>query len=157
MCSFCFLPITRRPRPLALLASLCQIDQEFRMNFFLGSEQLQPLHWGPFCHLGQKCNCVAPGKKASKSQTPVSHKAPSLPPCTDLSVLCPALYSLDRKKEKYLVLRSQGLWRASLSIFQAAGNSERAESLDSGTIGSDPNSTTDFVIMGNTASVSSSI
>lgn len=75
----------------------------------------------PFCYMGQKCSCVAPGKKASRSQIPVSRTAPSLTRCTALSVLCPAVYSLDRKKEKGLVLRFQGLQRASLSSLPGSG------------------------------------
>lgn len=63
----------------------------------------------PFCHLGPKYSCVAPGETlsnvASTSQTPVSCTAPSLLQDMALSVLCPALYYLDRKKGKCLVLR----------------------------------------------------
>lgn len=40
-------PWPQCPTPRDLVASLCCIDQEFQMNCFLSSEQLQPLCWGP--------------------------------------------------------------------------------------------------------------
>lgn len=56
-------------------------------------------------HLGPKCSCVAPGETLSNfartSQTPVSCTAPSLLQYMALSVLCPALYSLDRKRSAW--------------------------------------------------------
>lgn len=60
----------------------------------------------PFCYMGQKCSCVAPGKTLSNldnpSQTPVRRTAPSLPQCTAVSILCPALYCLDRKRSVWV-------------------------------------------------------
>lgn len=105
---------------------------------------------------GPKMQLVAPGETLSNfartSQTPVSCTAPSLLQYMALSVLCPALYSLDRKRSAWfwgLGDSREPVW----IVCQAAGDNERAESLDSGTISSNPNSGTDFVTMGNMASV----
>ena len=143
MCSPGFLPIAPRPQTWGFggfsVLYRSRISDELLLGFNL---LLGPLfHISklyPFCYLGQKCSCVAPGKTLSNLddtlQTPASCTAPSLCQCTAISVLRPAPYCQDRKRSVW-VWCLRGSREPVCVVSHAASHRERADSLSSFTTG----------------------
>lgn len=127
------------------MASLRCMGQKFQMNCFQGLERLPPLCCSPslmsqnlipsptqakneLC--GSRQNSFKLG--GYKSESSRLHTA-TLPLCTAILALCPALYCLDRKK--CLGLMPQGLQRASLNSLARQQATAKEWSLNSRTTG----------------------